>query len=54
MKRAQDKWRKEHPYYYGWKQYLRLHPDDQMTEEQYVAYRKNKERQKEIKEQKNV
>lgn len=54
MKRAQDKWRVEHPYYYGWKQWNKLHPDDQMTEEQYTAYRQNKERQKEVKEQKNV
>lgn len=50
MKRAQDKWRKEKPYYYGWKQYNKLHPDDPMTEDQYIAYRQNKERQKETKE----
>lgn len=46
MKRAQDKWRAEHPFYYGWKQQNRNHPDNQMTYEQYVAYRQNKERMK--------
>ena len=44
MKRAQDKWRKENPYYYGYRQYVRLHPGT--TYEWYVAYRKNKERRK--------
>lgn len=47
----QQKFREEKPYYYGWKQYLRLHPDETITYEQYINYRKNKERQKEIKEQ---
>lgn len=49
----QKKFREENPYYYGWKQYLRLHPDCGLTYEQYINYRKNKERQKEIKEQNN-
>jgi hypothetical protein len=37
----------------GHTQWNRLHPDDQMTLEQYIAYRQNKERMKEIKEQDN-
>ena len=50
IKNYQQKFRKQNPYYYGWKQYLRLHPEDNMTYESYINYRKNKERQKEIKE----
>lgn len=47
MKRAQDKWRKEKPYYYGWKQHLRFHPESDLTYEQYIEYRKQKEAKKE-------
>lgn len=46
----QKKFRELNPYYYGWKKWNRLHPDNQMTEEQYVAYRKQKERKKQQKE----
>ena len=53
MKETQDKWRAEHPFYYGWKQQNRNHPENQMTYEQYVAYRQNKERQKESKGENN-
>jgi hypothetical protein len=45
MKRAQDKWRKEHPYYYAFIHFKKAHPDT--TYEWYVAYRKQKERKKE-------
>ena len=47
MKETQDRWRAEHPFYYGWKQQNRNHPENKMTYEQYyVAYRQNKERMK--------
>ena len=42
----QKKFREQNPYYYGWKQQNRNNPEDKMTYEQYIAYRKNKERQK--------
>jgi hypothetical protein len=45
MKRAQDKWRAEHPLYYAYFQYKKAHPDT--TYEWYVAYRKQKEAKKE-------
>ena len=44
MRSAQDKWRKENPYYYGFIHYKKTHPE--ITYEWYVAYRKNKERRK--------
>lgn len=50
IKNYQQKFREQNPYYYGWKQQNRNNPDNKMTYEQYVAYRKNKERQKETKE----
>jgi len=43
----QKKFREQNPYYYGWKQYLRLHPDNQMTLDAYINYRKEKEAKKE-------
>lgn len=43
IKNYQQKFREQNPYYYGWKQQNRNHPDEPMTYEQYVAYRKNKE-----------
>ncbi len=46
IKNYQQKFRNENPYYYGWKQQNRNNPDNKMTYEQYIAYRKNKERQK--------
>lgn len=53
MKRAQDKWREKHPFYYGWKQWNRNHSDEPITYEQYVAYRKQKERKSKYKEIEN-
>lgn len=50
QKTYQESFRKKNPYYYGWKQQNRNNPDNKMTYEQYIAYRKNKERQKETKE----
>lgn len=44
MRRAQDKWRKENPYYYSFYHYKKKHPDT--TYEWYVAYRKQKERRR--------
>lgn len=44
MRRAQDKWRKENPFYYGFIHYKKTHPET--TYEWYIAYRKNKERRK--------
>lgn len=50
IKNYQQKFREQNPYYYGWKQFNRHHTEEPMTYEQYVTYRKNKERQKETKE----
>lgn len=47
IKKYQQKFREQNPYYYGWKQQNRKNPENKMTYEQYIAYRKNKERQKE-------
>jgi hypothetical protein len=44
MKRAQDKWRKEHPLYYAFFQYKKAHPGT--TYEQYLEYREEKERRR--------
>ncbi len=49
----QKKYRERNRYHYGFVQWNKNHPDDQMTEEQYVNYRKNKERMKEMKEKEN-
>ena len=43
----QRKYRERNKHHYGWVQWNRLHPDNQMTEEQYIEYRKNKESKKE-------
>ena len=43
----QRKYRERNKHHYGWVQWNRLHPDNQMTEEQYIAYRQNKEAKKE-------
>lgn len=43
----QRKYRERNKYHYGLVQWNRLHPDNQMTEEQYIAYRKQKEEKKE-------
>ena len=43
----QRKYRERNRFHYGWVQWNRLHPDNQMTEEQYIEYRKNKESKKE-------
>ena len=42
----QKKFREQNPYYYGWKQYLRLHPELDLTYEQYIEIRKTKEEKK--------
>lgn len=46
----QRKYRERNRFHYGWVQWNRLHPDNQITLEQYITYRQNKERMKEIKE----
>ena len=46
QKTYQENFRKQNPYYYGWKAWNRKHPNNKMTEEQYVAYRKQKERRR--------
>lgn len=46
----QKKFREEHPYYYGWKQYLRLHPECGLTYEQYIKIREDKKSKKQQKE----
>lgn len=46
IKTFQKGFRERNPYYYGWKQWNRHHQEDKMTYEQYIAYRKNKERRK--------
>jgi hypothetical protein len=43
----QRKYRERNKHHYGWVQWNRLHPDNKMTEEQYIEYRKNKEEKKE-------
>lgn len=43
----QRKYREKHKYHYGLVQWNKNHPDEQMSLEQYVNYRKNKERMKE-------
>ena len=43
----QRKYRERNKHHYGWVQWNRLHPDNQMTEEQYINYRKEKEAKKE-------
>lgn len=53
MKRAQDKFRENQPYYYGWLQHKRNHPLDYMTYENYIEYRKEKEFRKKEKEANN-
>ena len=47
----QQKFREEKPYYYGWKQYLRLHPELDLTYEQYIKMREDKKAKKQEKEQ---
>lgn len=39
----QRKYREKNKYYYGLILWNRLHPDNQMTMEQYIEYRKKKE-----------
>lgn len=39
----QKSWRRQHPYYYGYKQHLRLHPESDLTYEQYIQMRIEKE-----------
>ena len=53
QKAYQQRYRERNRFHYGHTQWNRLHPDDQMTLEQYIAYRQNKERMKEIKAQDN-
>ena len=48
MKETQDKWRAEHPYYYGWIQARRKSPT--LKYEDYIEYRKQKERKRAMKE----
>ena len=50
IKNYQQKFREQNPYYYGWKQWNRHHTDEPMTYEEYAAYRKQKERKKNQKE----
>ena len=39
----QQKYREERKFYYGLLMWNRKHPNNQMTEEQYIEYRKQKE-----------
>lgn len=50
MKERQDKWRVEHPYYYGWIQARRKSPT--LKYEDYIEYRKHKERKRKMQEKK--
>lgn len=43
----QRKYRERNKYHYGWVNWNKLHPDNQMTEAEYTEYRKNKEAKKE-------
>ena len=45
----QQRYRERNRFHYGLIQWNRLHPDNQMTMEQYVEYRKQKEEKKEKK-----
>ena len=45
----QRKYRERNKYHYGLVLWNKLHPDNQMTEEQYIEYRKAKEAKKEQK-----
>lgn len=49
IKNYQQKFREQNPYYYGWKQWNRRYPDNQITLEEYINYRKEKEEKKEQK-----
>jgi hypothetical protein len=40
----QKKFREENPYYYGYKRMLRKYPNTSMTYEEYIEYRKSKEK----------
>lgn len=53
MRRAQDKFRANKPYYYGWLQHKRNHPLDYMSYENYIEYRKEKEFRRKEKEANN-
>ena len=49
IKNYQQKFREQNPYYYGWKQWNRNNPDNKMTLDEYVEYRKQKKAKKEQK-----
>ena len=49
QKAYQQRYRERNRFHYGHTQWNRLHPDNQMTLEQYVEYRKQKEEKKEKK-----
>jgi hypothetical protein len=49
----QKKFRAQNPYYYGWKQYLRLHPECGLSYEQYIKIREDKKAKKQQKENEN-
>lgn len=44
----QRRYRERHRYLYGWMAWNRNHPDNQMSLDEYINYRQNKERMKEI------
>ena len=49
IKNYQQKFREQNPYYYGWKQWNRHHPENKITLDEYVEYRKQKKAKKEKK-----
>lgn len=51
QKTYQKKFREQNPYYYGWKHYLRLHPECGLSYEQYIKIREDKKANKQQKEQ---
>lgn len=53
QKTYQVRFREQNPYYYGWKQYLRLHPELDLTYERYIEIREEKKAKKQQNENEN-
>lgn len=53
QKEYQRKYRERNKYHYGFVLWNKNHPDEPMTEDEYVAYRKQKERKRKMQEKKN-
>ena len=47
QKAYQQRYREKNRFHYGWAQWNRLHHDNQMTLDEYINYRKEKEAKKE-------